>query len=95
MAKQYYTLVAGLREYALDAENKGFDAPAVIDEVRSELRGNDRKYLSLFYNYYDIVNIINIMAGRENHSQLGNYPREVLEDSGKNPLKLPTLKRTD
>ena len=32
-ANQYYCLVAGLKEYTLDADVKGFDAPALIAEI--------------------------------------------------------------
>lgn len=89
MSKQYYTLVAGLREYAPDAENKGFDARALIDEIREELSDRDKKYLEQFYTYYDIGNIINILAGRTQFSALGNFTRKELERELKTPLKLP------
>ena len=32
-ASNYYALVAGLKEYTLDAENKGFDAKEILDEM--------------------------------------------------------------
>ena len=31
--KNYYSLVAGLREYALDADTKGFDAAEFVAEI--------------------------------------------------------------
>ena len=31
--KNYYCLVAGLREYSLDADTKGFNARAIIEEI--------------------------------------------------------------
>ena len=40
-AKQYYTLVAGLKEWALDADTKGFDAREIIDSVVEQLDGRD------------------------------------------------------
>ena len=88
MAK-YYALVAGLREYSLDADNKGFDAPAIIAEVREELSKADRKCLELFYTYYDIQNIINVLAGRAQFSELGNFTREELDEEMKTPSHLP------
>ena len=30
-ANNYYALVAGLREYALDADTIGFDAQSIVD----------------------------------------------------------------
>lgn len=89
MAQNYYTLVAGLREFSLDSDKKGFDAGAIVDEIRGELGKKDRNYLELFYNYYDIENIVNIVAGRSHFSTLGNYSREELEGEIKNPEKLP------
>ena len=34
--KNYYCLVAGLREYSLDADTKGFNARAIIEEILEE-----------------------------------------------------------
>ncbi len=89
MAKQYYTLVAGLREYTLGADHKGFDARAVIDDIREQLSAGDVRCLELFYNYYDIENIVNLKAGRKQFSALGNFTREQLEDEFKEQANLP------
>lgn len=94
MAQQYYTLVAGLREYELDAENKGFDTPAIIDYVYGQLSERDREYLEMFYAYYDIENIINILAGRARFSSLGNFSRRELEEELEAPADLPPFVRT-
>lgn len=89
MAANYYSLVAGLREFALDSDKKGFDAGAIVEEIRSELTKKDKGYLELFYNFYDIENIINLRNGRLQFSALGNYTREELEQQMKNPEELP------
>lgn len=89
MARNYYTLVAGLREYALGAEQKGFDARAVIDDIRDQLGRGDREYLALFYNYYDIENIVSLKAGRSQFSDLGNFTRGELESEVTEPALLP------
>lgn len=60
--KDYYCLIAGLREYSLDAEKKGFDAPAIIAEIKEELSARDRRTVELFYTYYDIENIVSLRA---------------------------------
>lgn len=86
---KYYALVAGLREYSLDADNKGFDAPAIVAGVREELSAADRKTLDLFYTYYDIQNIINLLAGRAQFSELGTFSRGELEQEVKTPSCLP------
>lgn len=89
MATNYYTLVAGLREFAMDSEKKGFDACDIILEIRPQLTKKDQQYMHLFYYIYDIENIINIMAGRAQYSVLGYYSKEELVEMIKNPSELP------
>lgn len=88
-AKNYYCLVAGLREYTLEADNKGFNAREVIDEISEELNKGDRHSLELFYGYYDIENIIGLKAGRSRFNPLGNFSREELEPQIAQPTTLP------
>ena len=87
--KNYYCLVASLREYTLEADKKGFDARAVIDEIREELNKSDRNALELFYGYYDIENIIGLKAGRSRFNVRGNFSREELEQQLARPTALP------
>lgn len=88
-AKNYYCLVAGLREYTLEADNKGFNAREVIDEISEELNKGDRHSLELFYGYYDIENIIGLKASRSRFNPLGNFSREELEQQIAQPTTLP------
>ncbi len=87
--KQYYSLVAGLREYTLDADIKGFDARAIIDEIRAQLSSSDRKVLDMFYTYYDIENILAMRSARSRFSVLGNFTREELAAELEKPSALP------
>ena len=89
MARNYYCLVAGLREYTLDSERKGFDAMKMRDEIREELVGNDKMLLDLLYTFYDIENIINIRNERSSFNQLGNFTQEQLTEELANPQELP------
>lgn len=89
--KDYYCLVAGLREYSLDSEKKGFDAPALIAEIKEELSARDRRTVELFYTYYDIENIVSLRAGREQFSALGNLSREELQEELVSPSRLPVF----
>ena len=89
MAKNYYCLVAGLREISMDGERKGFDARALIETVREEISEGDRRQLELFYRYYDAENLANLRAGRSHFSALGNFTREELEKELKKPASLP------
>ena len=43
----YYCLVAGLKEYSLDADTKGFDAKAIVGEILEGVDGADAVRISL------------------------------------------------
>ncbi|MDE6446009.1 MAG: DUF2764 domain-containing protein [Alistipes sp.] len=88
-ATNYYTLVAGLREYALDADNKGFDVQAIRAEIFEALTERDAKQLRLLDAYYDCENLAALRAGRTAYSPLGNLTREELAEELKNPVRLP------
>jgi hypothetical protein len=87
--KNYYYLVAGLREYAIDADTKGFDAVAVRDEIAGELSPADRQTLRDFYTFYDVVNLIALHSGKSRFDALGNFTREELEEELRRPERLP------
>jgi hypothetical protein len=89
MATNYYCLVASLREYQLDGDLKGFDAKGIIEEIAGELVRADRKALGAFLLYHDVCNLINLRAGREAFSTLGNFSREELTEELENPTLLP------
>lgn len=78
-ATNYYTLVAGLREYALDADTKGFDASAIVAEIFEALTDRDARQVRLLDAYYDCENLAALRAGRSAFSPLGNLSREELE----------------
>ncbi|MCM1151394.1 MAG: DUF2764 domain-containing protein [Alistipes sp.] len=88
-ATNYYTLVAGLREYALDADTKGFDAGAIVSEIFEALTERDAKQVRLLDAYYDCENLAALRAGRTSFSPLGNFSREELEAELKSPSRLP------
>lgn len=87
--KNYYCLVAGLREYVLDADTKGFDAKEIVGEILEELSSGDAASVALLYGYYDCENIIAMRAGRAAYNPLGNLSREELEAQLKSPDALP------
>ena len=87
--KNYYCLVAGLREYTLDADTKGFNARDIIAEIEEELSGADLRAVRLLYGYYDCENIIALRAGRDAFNPLGNFTREELEAELSEPKHLP------
>lgn len=87
-ATDYYCLVAGLREYTLDSDTKGFDAAAIVAEIVEELTASDVRQVRLFCGYYDCENLCALRAGRAAHNPLGNFSREELEEELKSPRRL-------
>ena len=85
----YYCLVAGLREYALDADTKGFDARAIVAEILDGVSARDAKQVRLLYGYYDCENLAALRAGRAAHNPLGLLTREELAAELKSPKRLP------
>lgn len=88
-SRNYYSLVAGLREYALDADTKGFDAKGIVEEILDGVCASDASEVRLLYGYYDCENILARRAGRSAHNPLGNLSREELEQELKAPSRLP------
>lgn len=87
--KNYYCLVAGLKEYALDADTKGFDAEAIVGEILDEVSASDAAQVRLLYGYYDCENIAALREGRSACNPLGNLSREELAEELKSPKLLP------
>lgn len=56
-SKQYYALVAGLREWTLDGADKGFDAVETYGEIRRALSRGDRKTAGLLWSLGDIYGL--------------------------------------
>ena len=89
-ANNYYALVAGLKEYTLDAENKGFDAKEIVEEILEVVSKGDAAAVKMLYAYYDCENLINLRNGSSAHNALGNLSREEIEAEMANPTHLPS-----
>ena len=72
----YYFLVAGLREWTLDSDTKGFDVREIKQEILDELSKSDRKCVEMLYAYYDCENIVARRAGSTRYNPLGNLTAE-------------------
>lgn len=92
--RNYYCLVASLKEYSLDADTKGFNARAIIDEILEEVSARDARCVRMLYAYYDCENLVNFRKGRTMHNPLGNFSREEIEQQTKNPDRLPARMAT-
>lgn len=80
-AKNYYCLVAGLREWTLDSDTKGFDAKAIVSDILEELSEEDAEAVRLLHTGYDCQNIIARREGRTYHNPLGNLSPEQVEEA--------------
>ncbi len=55
--RQYYTLVAGLKEYTPQGGEKDFDAEAIYGDIRRELSHADRRAAGLLWSLMDIYGL--------------------------------------
>lgn len=83
-----------MREYSLDADTKGFNARAIIEEILEGVSARDARCVRLLYGYYDCENLVNFRKGRAAHNPLGNLSREEIEEQTKNPDRLPARMAT-
>ena len=87
-SSSYYALVAGFREYTLDAETKGFDIEAILSEVFEVLSSKDRKSVELLYAYYDCENLISRYNGSSTYNPLGRLSSEEVGEELQRPSRL-------
>ena len=89
MPRNYYCLVAGLKEYQPDSDGRGLDVVALRDDIVCELYPEDRGYIRELYTFYDIINIISLHNGRDKFNDLGNFSAEELRAEIERPERLP------
>lgn len=85
----YYCLVAGLKEYTLDSDTKGFDASVILEEIYEQVSKGDAETIRLLYGYYDCENLLSHRAGRSAHNPLGNLSAEQIAEEYAAPKSLP------
>lgn len=89
MASSYYFLVAGLPDISLD---EGKNVPSFTDfiaETEEQVTGADRKLLKLIRLPFDNDNLISILENKTDFDPKGNFSRDTLTSSIKNPEILP------
>ena len=92
--KNYYCLVAGLREYSLDADTKGFNARAIIEEILEGFPPATHVACACFTVTTTARTWLISAKGRTAHNPLGNLSREEIEEQTKNPDRLPARMAT-
>ena len=90
MSQNYYYLVAGLKEYQMDSQVKGFDALAIRDDISAQISSSDRKHLELLYRRYDIENILSAREGKSKFNPLGNLTQDEIAELLMHPEKFDT-----
>lgn len=88
-SSNYYALVAGFREYALDAETKGFDIEEILAEIEEVLSAKDWQSVRLLYTYYDCENLVARRNGSSAHNALGRLSAEQVAEQLAAPTALP------
>ena len=90
--KNYYCLVAGLREYSLDADTR---ASMPGRSSRDSRRGfaRDARCVRLLYGYYDCENLVNSAKDARRTTRWATS-REEIEEQTKNPDRLPARMAT-
>lgn len=79
--KNYYCLVAGMPDVALDDSKLPFHVSDFKDEYLPQLAPEDRKLVELFYLQYDNQNLLNVLEQKEDSEPLpGLFTREELEE---------------
>ena len=76
---EYYYLVAGLKEWSLDSDTKGFDVAEIRGEILDQISNKDASAVRLLYAYYDCENIIAVRASQQRFNPLGNLSREQVD----------------
>ena len=76
---EYYYLVAGLKEWSLDSDTKGFDVAEIRGEILEQISKRDADAIRLLYAYYDCENIIAVRASQQRFNPLGNLSREEVD----------------
>ncbi|MFO7874414.1 MAG: DUF2764 family protein [Bacteroidales bacterium] len=90
MKRNYYYLVAGLQDIALDTHKLVSNQLAFRDELRSDLHPNDYKLVEKLFLPHDNQNLLILLEKKEKDlHEKGNFSRERLEENIKEPADLP------
>lgn len=75
---EYYCLVSGLVEYALEADHKGFNARGIREDIQAQVAKQDAGAVALLYAFYDVENVIAHLAAKESFNALGEYTAQEI-----------------
>jgi hypothetical protein len=95
MSQNYYYLVAGLPDIALDEAKGTVTLRDVMIELQEQLDETDRQLLKLLRYPFDNSNLIATLENREQEfDSRGNFTKEELSEMVKNPDVLPQYMQT-
>lgn len=74
---EYHCLIASLEQLSLDNGAQQLDFAKTYGEILGELSHRDRGYVEVMYSYYDVVNILGQLSGRDvPHNGMGQMSAE-------------------
>ncbi len=86
MKRNYFYLVAGLQDIAIDASKLTLDTVALKEELEAELHPKDFQWVYILNLPYDNNNLINIIEKNDKvFDTRGNFSQSFLETHIKNP----------
>lgn len=88
-SNNYYSLVAGLRTWALESDTKGFDLKSILSDIEEGVSKKDWKAVKLLYTYYDVENLVSRFSGSESFNPLGWMTRDEVAQALREPAILP------
>lgn len=90
--RNYYYLVAGLPDLLLDEGRQKASLASFKYEFESNLHPDDYRLVKYLFLKYDNANLLNLLMKKyKKFIDLGNYPRDIMEEEIKNPQnRLPS-----
>lgn len=90
MKRNYYCLVAGLQDIAINTQKLVINQLDFRNSLMTELHPDDYKLVELLFLPIDNNNLLNLLENTgKPHNLLGKFTREELEENIKEPASLP------
>ena len=90
LKREYYYLVAGLPDLALEQGIKNLDLHALVEEVYAHTAEQDHEYVQELFLPYDHLNILNLLQGREDLFETkGFFSLDFLKEHLDQPDDMP------
>ncbi len=86
MKRNYFYLVAGLQDIALDTQKLKVNITALKEELKMQLHQSDFRLSMMLFLPYDNANLLNIIQKKDKvFDSRGNFPQSYIEENIKIP----------